>query len=739
MKRTTHARAMNLGGRLWLAMAAALFASSTSNAEEGYIITTNMNGADVELREQDINPNTDPFWGPVGAPRGVNRGTSTELATRARDSTANIRDHTSVMYLKFDISDANGVTDALLGLADRTPLRLTTRNAADLTWNRTHTLDPYYGSLPADDTNPEFVTFASDPANYTRVKFNIYGLTNFSHPNYNWSESGIAATWNPDTSPAYGPEGSITWYNSPGITPDSRLSSSQDPGKYNFNSDMEWLGTATLNSPGLPHAMPPPYPPLSGADSSALPVGGMAIQFLDADGKLHDLIEAARLAGQTHVTVAVAFALDTFENATGETAQTTPSDFLDFNYLVNPKEMDANPFLPGLQLNDDPIWDPDWSDNAMMPDPTPVGPGPHSAANNDDGRFSPQLKFYISDGGHWLNTSNTDNEWSRDSNWASGMWDDYGEAIFDIYDTYTVSIDGAQLIGSMEVTGGWVTLDFNGHALDVGCITIARGAALTFNAGAPGSMLETSSIAVANGGRLSGRGDVTVTEGLQNDGTIGPGDASQTGGLKIFGNMTQSDTGKLKIDIGGYVRREEFDQITVSGNATLGGVLDLTLINDDFAPQWGDRFEVLLATGDLVNGGLTLAPDDQAEWRLHWIHSAFWVDSLAVEYVPGLPGDFNGDGSVDAADYVVWRKTDGTQADYETWRANFGRIADSGAADVAYSSDRNNVGIPEPGTFWLAMGAAIIGLRLLVNSRHERAINESSFRLDLVEAKSKNP
>jgi hypothetical protein len=27
---------------------------------------------------------------------------------------------------------------------------------------------------------------------------------------------------------------------------------------------------------------------------------------------------------------------------------------------------------------------------------------------------------------------------------------------------------------------------------------------------------------------------------------------------------------------------------------------------------------------------------------------------------PALPGDYNGDGTVDAADYVVWRKTLGT-------------------------------------------------------------------------------
>jgi len=53
-----------------------------------------------------------------------------------------------------------------------------------------------------------------------------------------------------------------------------------------------------------------------------------------------------------------------------------------------------------------------------------------------------------------------------------------------------------------------------------------------------------------------------------------------------------------------------------------------------------------------------------------------------VSYVTGpvgIPGDFNSDGKVDAADYVVWRKNDQSQAGYNTWRTNFGRTSGSGA------------------------------------------------------------
>jgi hypothetical protein len=50
-----------------------------------------------------------------------------------------------------------------------------------------------------------------------------------------------------------------------------------------------------------------------------------------------------------------------------------------------------------------------------------------------------------------------------------------------------------------------------------------------------------------------------------------------------------------------------------------------------------------------------------------------------------VPGDWNGDGKVDAADYVTWRNNPaangGNPAGYDTWRANFGR--GSGGASLS--------------------------------------------------------
>jgi hypothetical protein len=63
---------------------------------------------------------------------------------------------------------------------------------------------------------------------------------------------------------------------------------------------------------------------------------------------------------------------------------------------------------------------------------------------------------------------------------------------------------------------------------------------------------------------------------------------------------------------------------------------------------------------------------------------------LTATVVP--PGDFNDDGTINAADYVVWRKFDGTQQGYDNWRMNFGETIPLGSG-AASSLDAT---VPEP-------------------------------------------
>ncbi|HEX2473822.1 MAG TPA: hypothetical protein VHK01_03690 [Lacipirellulaceae bacterium] len=79
--------------------------------------------------------------------------------------------------------------------------------------------------------------------------------------------------------------------------------------------------------------------------------------------------------------------------------------------------------------------------------------------------------------------------------------------------------------------------------------------------------------------------------------------------------------------------------------------------------------------------------------------------SLVIGDLPP-PGDYNQDGAVNAADYVVWRKNDGSQTGYDLWRRFFGRIASSGATTGSSSS----AAVPEPTDIVIMLIASLAAL-----------------------------
>lgn len=122
------------------------------------------------------------------------------------------------------------------------------------------------------------------------------------------------------------------------------------------------------------------------------------------------------------------------------------------------------------------------------------------------------------------------------------------------------------------------------------------------------------------------------------------------------------------------------------------------LSSDIYAPS--DPFLIL------VNNGFLEA--DQM------IEGALAINAAAVDV--SLPGDFNGNGTVDAADYTVWRDGLGstyTQAHYTEWKNHFGQSAGSAASAAATT-------VPEPAGFVLAIGGmfAFLARRSLHRSRH---------------------
>lgn len=262
-------------------------------------------------------------------------------------------------------------------------------------------------------------------------------------------------------------------------------------------------------------------------------------------------------------------------------------------------------------------------------------------------------------------------------------------------------------------------------ALINGRIDVHGGTMLVGNV-APETTLPTGAVTVGSGGVLFGKGTIqgNLYGGHSFAGTynnmpkakIAPGNSP--GILNVEGDVVLDSDVELEMEIGGATPGTQFDQLLATGSMILNGSLTLAIVNSGGGfqlPSVGDAFVLLSAPG-----GVTAAFQNSA--ALHSIAGGWLVDwslsstgSSAVLQATGITalvdGDYNGDGGVDAADYVVWRKmvgginlaADGNRdgaidnLDYDVWRAHFGQIAGSGAGATM------NAAVPEPATYLLLM------------------------------------
>jgi serralysin len=197
--------------------------------------------------------------------------------------------------------------------------------------------------------------------------------------------------------------------------------------------------------------------------------------------------------------------------------------------------------------------------------------------------------------------------------------------------------------------------------------------------------------------KLAGSGQVVGD--LLMPGTIAPGsEADPAGDLSITGNLALTDTSRVEFQLGGSEAGIDFTSIQVDGSVTLGGTLTAAFVLD-FAPAHDDTFELLTAVGELSGefDSVTL-PEVAAGFEWSVIYNPHSVALHLSAPITVLPGDFNQDGNVDAADYTVWRDGLGenyTEEDYSDWKSHFGQS--SGGS----SNSLPSAAVPDPASIVL--------------------------------------
>jgi len=257
-----------------------------------------------------------------------------------------------------------------------------------------------------------------------------------------------------------------------------------------------------------------------------------------------------------------------------------------------------------------------------------------------------------------------------------------------------------------------------------------------------GGLTNAGTISIG-GGTLDILGSVTnnASVGTQSNSTIrffgpvnGPGNYSGDGTIEFLSSFSPGESpaevlmtnfilggsATLVIELGGTTSGSQYDKITASGAATLAGTLDVDLI-DGFTPAPGDVFSFITAAGGIAGAfaSASLPTLSGANWQLLY-------NPNGVMLRVAITGDYNANGTVDAADYTVWRNSlrrsgvalaadgdgDGeiTQLDFDVWKLHYGESFGSGAG-IRRSSIAN---VPEPASLVLccvALFCVIVGTR----------------------------
>ena len=219
-----------------------------------------------------------------------------------------------------------------------------------------------------------------------------------------------------------------------------------------------------------------------------------------------------------------------------------------------------------------------------------------------------------------------------------------------------------QIVGSGSLIADSIhndgTMAFSGPANVLGNVTNDDGVVISSGGGPTtffNDVVNDGEIRTSPGsftvffGSLNGVGTFTNTGTVNVEGDLSPGASPAI--VNFGGALVLGPTATTIMEIGGTIAGAQHDRIDVAGQLNFGGTLDVVLINS-FTPAAGNSFD--LFNWSTSSGAFSALNLPALEGGLMW--NASQLATAGVLSVT-MAGDYNANGTIDAADYIVWRKT----------------------------------------------------------------------------------
>jgi autotransporter-associated beta strand protein len=258
------------------------------------------------------------------------------------------------------------------------------------------------------------------------------------------------------------------------------------------------------------------------------------------------------------------------------------------------------------------------------------------------------------------------------------------------------------------------TMAFSGAANVLGNVTNNSGAKIISSGGGPATFFDDvvniGEIRTSAGGfsvffgSVTGTGSFTGTGTVNIEGDLSPG--SSPAAVNFAGNLTLGPLSSLAIEIGGLTPGSLHDKLIVAGLLDLDGTLAVSLTNG-FNPAAGNSFDIL--DWGTLSGTFSAINLPALAAGLVWNTSQLYTAGVLSVASVGVPGDYNNNGTVDAADYVLWRsggplanEVDNpgsvNAGDYTAWRARFGNSGNGAGigSGATGSASAQATTVPEP-------------------------------------------